>query len=1665
MDRVTPVPDSKFLFPTQYVAATLQYRQWKDTREAIVFLWDQRLKGCHFLNPFLISNVTVPSDKDELRCSLKTLFTNRVRGLLEGQAVMRWMKKMVSISEEIDSVDKSTRRGRVKLCDYDVLISKRKGLVTERKLIESRLEEFKTSMYSILSHLDGSRYNVPLTDQGKLNVLQFPSELDWNQIHFVIVRECRRLEDGLPIYSFRREILNIIHGQQVMVLIGETGSGKSTQLVQFLADSGLPGTGSIVCTQPRKIAAISLAQRVCDESNGCYLDNSVICYPSFSSAQGFKSKVIFMTDHCLLQHYMNDESLAGISYIIVDEAHERSLNTDLLLALLKNLLLQRVGLRLIIMSATADASKLSEYFFGCGTYNVVGRNFPVELKYIPSASGVSDALWRSNVGNCPSYVCDVVKTVNEIAKTEKEGAILAFLTSQTEVEWACEHVHAPFTIALPLHGKLSGEEQGKVFKSYKERKIIFATNLAETSLTIPGVKYVVDSGMAKESRFEPSTGMNVLRVCSISQSSADQRAGRAGRTEPGKCYRLFSEEDFQSMPSHQDPEIHKVHLGIAVLRIIAMGIKNVREFDFIDAPSPKAIDMAIDNLIHLGAITCKDGAFQLTEDGRYLVKLGIEPRLGRLILESLHYRLCKEGIVLAAVMANSSSIFCRVGSSVNKLKSDCLKVPFCHRDGDLFTLLSVYKEWEKVPPLNQNKWCFSNSINAKSMRRCKETVQELENILKSELQSIIPNYWYWNPDVPSDHDKNLKKIILSSLVENVAMYSGYDRLGYQMALTGQYIELHPSCSLLVYSQKPKWVVFGDILSISGQFLVCVTAIDHDFLYSLSTPLFDVSEMEKQKLLVTVMTGFGTVLLKRFCGRANSGLLALVSRVKNACMDERVGIEVDVDKNEIQLFASLKDMKKVTTLVNEVLEYEAKWLRNECIEKCLYRGGHGITPSLALIGAGGEIRHLELEKRYLTVDVSVSNVRAPIDKELLMMFEQRVSGISSFHKNPHEDEGSEKWGKITFLTPESAEKAVAEMNGVDVNGSLLVVSPSRNASGGDRSFSFPAVRARVCWPRRVSKGVAFVKCAKEDIETLINDFSALFIQGRYIKCEKSRKEDCVMVNGIDKELSEPELLDIFKTATYKKIFDIHLVRGEALNISCEDCEEALRKEVAPFIPCKNPQGKNFQVQVFPPEPKDYMMKAVITFDGRQHLEAAMALDHIQGKVLTGCHSWQRIQCQHMFHSSVFCPAPVYPVVKEQLDSLFKSFKLRNGVSYGLERNDNGSYRVKISANATKAVADMRRPLEKILNGKNISHTNLTPSILQHLFSRDGITLLKSVQQETGTYILYDKQNLNVRIFGPQEKLVTAEFKLVGSLLVLNENKQHEIRLRGKNLPHNLLKEVVMKFGPDLHGLKEKVPSDADLMLNTRRHALLFRGDKEVKQKLEEIIHDVAKSLSDSGISEVPDSVNSCPICLCEVDDCYQLEACCHKFCRLCLVDQCEAAIKSHEGFPLCCTREGCGRPILLADLRTLLLPEKLDDLFRASLGAFVASSGGTYKFCPSPDCPGVYRVAKPGAAPEPFFCDACHVETCARCHLEYHPYVSCERYKDFKDDPDSSLKEWCKGKEQVKGCLVCGYTIEKVDGCNHIECRCGKHICWVCLVCFTASEDCYEHLRTIHQTII
>ncbi|KAL0315775.1 UNVERIFIED_CONTAM: putative pre-splicing factor ATP-dependent RNA helicase DEAH5 [Sesamum radiatum] len=388
---------------------------------------------------------------------------------------------------------------------------------------------------------------------------------------------------SLPIYKLKNELVQAVHDNQVLVVIGETGSGKTTQVTQYLAEAGYTTKGKIGCTQPRRVAATSVAKRVAEEF-GCRLGEEVGYAIRFEDCTGPETVIKYMTDGMLLREILVDENLSQYSVIMLDEAHERTINTDVLFGLLKQLVKRRPDLRLIVTSATLDAEKFSGYFFDCNIFTIPGRTFPVEILYTKQPES--------------DYLDAALITVLQIHLTEPEGDILLFLTGQEEIDYACQCLYermkglgknVPELIILPVYSALPSEMQSRIFEPAPpgKRKVVVATNIAEASLTIDGIFYVIDPGFAKQNVYNPKQGLDSLVITPISQASAKQRAGRAGRTGPGKCYRLYTESAFHNeMSPTTIPEIQRINLGMITLTMKAMGINDLLSFDFM-APSPR----------------------------------------------------------------------------------------------------------------------------------------------------------------------------------------------------------------------------------------------------------------------------------------------------------------------------------------------------------------------------------------------------------------------------------------------------------------------------------------------------------------------------------------------------------------------------------------------------------------------------------------------------------------------------------------------------------------------------------------------------------------------------------------------------------------------------------------------------------------------------------------------------------------------------------------------------------------------------------------------------------------------------------------------------------------------------------------------------------------------
>lgn len=496
----------------------------------------------------------------------------------------------------------------------------------------------------------------------------------------------------LPIFDALPQFDKIFRKNQVVILQGETGSGKTTQIPQYILEKGYAGGKLIACTQPRRVAAISIAKRVAEEMD-IELGQQVGYSIRFEEIAGPNTLLKYLTDGMLLREAMTDPKLEKYGVIILDEAHERTLSTDILFGLLKEVMTKRSDLKVVVMSATLDAEKFQDYFKDAPLLSVPGRVYPVEIFYTEHPE--------------EDYVFAIVRTVLQIHAYEDPGDILIFLTGEEEIENACDSIRKEVArykdnignlLVIPLYSTLPPAIQQKIFdpapptnkNGIPGRKCIISTNIAETSLTIDGIVYVIDSGMSKQKVYNPRMRIESLLVSPISKASAKQRCGRAGRTRPGKCYRIYTEKSYRKeLQDTTPPEILRSNLANVVLQLKVLGVENLVEFDFIDPPAPETLMRALETLHYLKAL---DDEGDLTEVGKLMSEFPLDPELSKLIIISPKYG-CSEQMLTLVAMLTSPNPFLRprdYGEAADKAKSQ-----FINKDGDHLTLINVFQEFAR----------------------------------------------------------------------------------------------------------------------------------------------------------------------------------------------------------------------------------------------------------------------------------------------------------------------------------------------------------------------------------------------------------------------------------------------------------------------------------------------------------------------------------------------------------------------------------------------------------------------------------------------------------------------------------------------------------------------------------------------------------------------------------------------------------------------------------------------------------------------------------------------------------------------------------------------------------------------------------------------------------
>ncbi|MBN2617860.1 MAG: ATP-dependent RNA helicase HrpA [Spirochaetales bacterium] len=571
--------------------------------------------------------------------------------------------------------------------------------------------------------------------------------------------------EELPVTKRRDEIVKTIKNNQVVIISGQTGSGKTTQIPKFCLEAGCGEGGIIACTQPRRIAAVSVATRLAEELKSP-LGRDVGYKIRFGEEFSKDGYIKVLTDGMLLAETQTDRFLNNYDCIIIDEAHERSLNIDFIIGILRNIITKRSDLKVIITSATIDTEKFSKAFNNAPVIEVSGRTFPVEVIYKEDDNNDLELSFGEKAANA---------TI-ELVETTNNGDILVFLPTEQDIQEAIDSLTKRFLgkyEILPLFARLSQSEQKEVFKSTNKRKIIVSTNIAETSLTIPGIKYVIDSGVARISQYSHKTRTMGLPVSPISRSSADQRKGRCGRVENGICIRLYSEADYNKRALFTPPEIQRTNLAEVILRMIALKLDDVKNFPFIDSPPVSGIKDGYDLLVELGAIKKNKDKWILTKNGLLMSKYPIDPRDSRMILEAVTEGCVKEVSALAAIVSIHDP---RNRSKEQAKLADEKHNRFKHPESDFLTLLNIWNEYEselkKRGSTNGKikKWCKSNFLSYKRMREWKDIYSQIVNLNKENniKETFLPKEDWTDKELNNNYGR-IHRSLLTGYLSTIAL--------------------------------------------------------------------------------------------------------------------------------------------------------------------------------------------------------------------------------------------------------------------------------------------------------------------------------------------------------------------------------------------------------------------------------------------------------------------------------------------------------------------------------------------------------------------------------------------------------------------------------------------------------------------------------------------------------------------------------------------------------------------------------------------------------------------------------------------------------------------------------------------------------------------------------
>lgn len=645
----------------------------------------------------------------------------------------------------------------------------------------------------------------------------------------------------LPIYAAKERIQKLVQQYQSLLLVGETGSGKTTQVPQYILE--MNPEHLIACTQPRRVAAISVSERVSDEMD-VRLGEEVGYTIRFDDKSSPKTRLKYLTDGMLLREAMSDPLLSRYSVIVLDEAHERTVSTDILIGTIKQLLPKRPDLRVVVMSATLEEKRFQSYFPEAPLVHITGRMYGVEVYHskMPEAN----------------YVEASIRTATQIHLYEGEGDILIFLTGEDEIETVTERLqngikmaehsspnchHGP-VVVYPLYSALPPSQQRLVFQTPPPgtRKIVVATNVAETSLTIDGVVFVIDCGFSKQKVFNPKLRVESLLVTPISQASARQRCGRAGRTKPGKCFRLYTAKSFEtSLQPNTYPEILRCNLGSIVLHMKKIGIDDLVNFDFVEPPAPETLMRALELLNYLGALD-EDG--NLTEMGAQMSEFPVDPEMAAMMYHSAEYG-CSDDITRICAMLSVQNPFLNP-SNDQRGRAARAREQFYHPTGDHLALLNVFNAFYE-DQRQDGGWCTQNYINPRVMKQAVNIYKQLLRIMQ-RLNIPICSTYSQQQRSRSSNDDVVHSMEFANEIRRALVRGFFTKVALALPTKNQFQTLKDDVKCLLFpttflNRRPKFVVFNELVLTSNTYIRTVTAVSEDWLLEAHPEYFALDEFD------------------------------------------------------------------------------------------------------------------------------------------------------------------------------------------------------------------------------------------------------------------------------------------------------------------------------------------------------------------------------------------------------------------------------------------------------------------------------------------------------------------------------------------------------------------------------------------------------------------------------------------------------------------------------------------------------------------------------------------------------------------------------------------------------------------------------------------------------